>query len=319
MEFYQLKTFIAVAEEGSLSRAATKVFVSLPAVSAQIKALEDEFGVQLFNRTAKGVHLTTAGSRLLVEAHAILAAGSKMTTAAQLLRDELLGCARIGVLTDTLPLRLGELILDLSYHYPKLEVRVRRDVSSGIVNAIQNGELEGGFALLDQLPDNTLTSILMEIDLVVAIPTAMQIDMNSITLHELFKLPWIDSVTGCALYNATQTLFKQAPHRRNASHVADSDGALRSMIASGLGAGILRRTEAEDGVQKGEFSIWPCWAGKTYLCWVCSPTMAQSPIAEAISGGVHRVWADCNVPCGSLDCTAFPGTHHVPSLMSPIQ
>src|SRR5450830_132891 len=123
MEFYQLKTFITVAEEGSLSRAATKVFVSLPAVSAQIKALEDEFGVQLFNRTAKGVHLTTAGSRLLVEAYAILAAASKMTTAVQLLRDELLGCARIGVLTDTLPLRLGELILDLSCHYPKLEVR----------------------------------------------------------------------------------------------------------------------------------------------------------------------------------------------------
>ena len=65
MELYQLKTFVAIAREGSLTRAAERVFTSPPAVSAQLKALEDELGVKLFERTPRGMVPTEAGTRLL--------------------------------------------------------------------------------------------------------------------------------------------------------------------------------------------------------------------------------------------------------------
>ena len=68
MEIYQLKTFVAVAAEGNLTRAADRVFTSPPAVSAQLKALEDELGVRLFDRNSRGMSLTSAGEQLLHEA-----------------------------------------------------------------------------------------------------------------------------------------------------------------------------------------------------------------------------------------------------------
>jgi len=61
MELYQLRTFAAVAEFGHLTRAAEKVHVSQPAVSAQIKALEDELGLPLFDRTPTGMVLRVSG------------------------------------------------------------------------------------------------------------------------------------------------------------------------------------------------------------------------------------------------------------------
>jgi DNA-binding transcriptional LysR family regulator len=68
MELYQLRSFVAIAELGQLTRAAEKLHVSQPAVSAQLKALEDKLGLVLFERTASGMVLTAPGARLLAEA-----------------------------------------------------------------------------------------------------------------------------------------------------------------------------------------------------------------------------------------------------------
>ena len=70
MELYQLRTFVAVAEARHLTRAAEKLHVSQPAVSAQIKALEDELELTLFDRTSSGMLLTAAGQRLLAACRA---------------------------------------------------------------------------------------------------------------------------------------------------------------------------------------------------------------------------------------------------------
>jgi DNA-binding transcriptional LysR family regulator len=64
MEIYQLRTFVAVAQQGHLTQAAEILHLSQPAVTAQIKALEEELGLALFERTAGGVLLTKAGAML---------------------------------------------------------------------------------------------------------------------------------------------------------------------------------------------------------------------------------------------------------------
>jgi len=78
MEIYQLRTFVTVAQQGHLTQAAEVLHLSQPAVTAQIKAIEEEVGMPLFERTAGGVVLTLAGQELLPQAQDILAAARQL-------------------------------------------------------------------------------------------------------------------------------------------------------------------------------------------------------------------------------------------------
>jgi molybdate transport repressor ModE-like protein len=74
VDLYHLKTFVAVAREGSITRAAEVVHLSQPAVSAHVKEVEDALGLTLFERTSRGMSLTADGRRLLAKAEHALAA-----------------------------------------------------------------------------------------------------------------------------------------------------------------------------------------------------------------------------------------------------
>src|SRR4029434_8227350 len=109
MELYQLRTFAAVAELGHLTRAAERLHVSQPAVSAQIKALEDELGTPLLERGPAGMTLTSAGSKLLPFASRVLGAASDLRNQALALKGEIAGHLRLGTLSDPETPRLGKL------------------------------------------------------------------------------------------------------------------------------------------------------------------------------------------------------------------
>ena len=85
MEIYQLRTFVTVAQQGHLTQAAELLHLSQPAVTA-IKALEEEVGMQLFERSAGGVSLTRSGQELLPQAHSILSAARDIINHARQLK-----------------------------------------------------------------------------------------------------------------------------------------------------------------------------------------------------------------------------------------
>src|SRR4051812_17094245 len=100
MEIYQLKAFAAVAELGHLTRAADKLHVSQPAVSGQIRALEEELEVDLFERGPAGMTLTGAGRRLLPFAEEIIRTSIEMRATAESYRGRLQGSVRLATVSD---------------------------------------------------------------------------------------------------------------------------------------------------------------------------------------------------------------------------
>ena len=107
MEIHQLKTFVAVAREGSITRASERLYLSQPAVSAHIKAIEETLGLTLFERTPRGMSVTGDGQRLLVKAELALAAHRKLIGEATRLKGRLTGRLRLGAAGDSSTRRSG--------------------------------------------------------------------------------------------------------------------------------------------------------------------------------------------------------------------
>jgi DNA-binding transcriptional LysR family regulator len=100
MELRHLRYFVAIAEERSFTRAAERLWVAQPGLSSQTRRLEEELGVQLFERHSRGVDLTAAGELLLERARAAIAAADAAAAVGQDLKAGLAGTVRLGLATD---------------------------------------------------------------------------------------------------------------------------------------------------------------------------------------------------------------------------
>lgn len=145
MELYQLRSFAAVAELAHLTRAAEKLHISQPAVSAQIKALEDELGVVLFERTPQGMLLTSAGRKLLPEAEKVVAAAQGLKSRARAIKGEVVGRVRVGTVSDPDFVRVGDFLAQAVTEYPLLEIEIHHEVTGVALAKVREGELDAAF------------------------------------------------------------------------------------------------------------------------------------------------------------------------------
>jgi DNA-binding transcriptional LysR family regulator len=292
MELYQLRTFVAVAEERSLTRAAERVFTSPPAVSAQIKALEEELGVQLFGRTPRGMQLTEPGERLLDEARSTLAAASRLRNAASQLRGHAQGVVRFGTVSEPLALRLGDAMALLAERHPQVTLQLNQGLSTQVMQQLRLGELDCACVMSDSEEAEGLELVrLGQVGLVVALPAGLAERHPDPTLQDLVRLPWVGTPTTCVLRRHLDGLFASVGRSYEEGAMASTEGSVRSMVASGLGAGIVRQDEAEQAQARGEMRIWPGWRSHTWICWA-APRGRSSTAVNAVREVVTQAWQD---------------------------
>ena len=145
MDLILLRAFITVAREGNLTRAAVQLHLTQPAVSLQIKHLQETLGVTLFTRTSHGLSLTRDGQALLPHAERALGAAADVQRAAQSLRHEVRGRLRIGTILDPAFLRLGGFLKQLVETWPSIETALRHGMSGWVLEQIRAGELDVGY------------------------------------------------------------------------------------------------------------------------------------------------------------------------------
>jgi DNA-binding transcriptional LysR family regulator len=152
MELRQLRYFVAVAEELHFRRAAERLYVAQPAVSEQIRKLEAELGVQLFDRTNRRVAITEGGAALLEEARRVLAQAEKAQLAARNAHESAHARLRIGYVPDTLPAIVPRALGDFGRAAPRVEVAVETGPAAGLAQRLRDGELD---AVVTGLPAAT--------------------------------------------------------------------------------------------------------------------------------------------------------------------
>ncbi|MFE9535953.1 LysR substrate-binding domain-containing protein [Streptomyces sp. NPDC006691] len=169
MELRQVRYFVAVAEELHFGRAAVRLHIVQPAVSQQVRRLERELGLDLFDRTTRQVSLTAAGAAFLPHARALLAAEGVALHAMEALRAAESAVLRVGTSVG-LGARLEGVLACLAERSPELTVELTSAASAARLRAVREGELDAAFVRgLTESPGLDLIPVWRD-PLVVALP-----------------------------------------------------------------------------------------------------------------------------------------------------
>jgi len=266
-----LELFVAVAEAGSIARAADRSHTVASAVSKRISDLEENFGTPLIVRGAKGVELTTAGHALLTRARVLLhqAAGleDEIRRHASGARGYVRVFANISAIVEFLPTELAT----FAAAHPEIHVHLEEHVSSAIAAAVADGSAD--FGIVSELPmiSGLVSEPFRTDDLIVVLqPSHPLAQRPSISFAELLSYPFVGLHAGSSL----QLLLTRAAQESGATpnwriHVTSFDAAC-AMVAAGLGVSVVPRAASTPYVRSLALTALPltdAWASRQlYLC-----------------------------------------------------
>ena len=263
MELYQLRTLAAIAEAGQLTRAAEKLHLSQPAVSAQLKALEEELDLQLFERTPAGMILTAAGKRVLASAASVLSAAESLQNEARLLRGQVVGKASIGTLSDPEFIRLGQFMNAAMTRFPMLELELHQEIAG--------------------LP-------LRDVVYRIAAPAEWKPRLENAGWAEIADLPWIIPPPMSTHYKLVHTLLRKYDVQPGKVVEADQEAVISSLVVSGVGIALMREDLALEKVATGEVCLWDDIRLLTTLWFIYRRERQHDPVIRAMLSVQEELW-----------------------------
>lgn len=256
MDIYQLKTFVAVARERSITRASELLHLSQPAASAHIKAIEDALGLTLFERTSRGMSLTRDGERLLAKAEQTLAAHQELMDEATRIKGHLTGKLRLGAGSNSNNEAMGRLLTILSERCPEVEVVLKHGTSLDILTGIRNGSLDAGLYNEAGEPDPELATIeVSQFRIYIVAPPGLVAVSEPLDWRALADLPWIYPTSSACCGRTAENLFKIHQIRPKRIISVDREDVTRTLIAGGVGVGLLHADTAKEAQLRGEVEV----------------------------------------------------------------
>ncbi|MCW2599712.1 MAG: LysR family transcriptional regulator [Frankiales bacterium] len=240
MDLRQMQFVVAVAEEGGFSAAARRLHVVQSAVSGTVRVLERELGVKLFHRTTHRVSLTPAGEAFLPAARATLQAAEQARAAVDVLKGELRGQIKVGVMQG-LYAGLHEALASFHEQHPSVVVKLRQAQAEDIRQAVRDGTVDLALVALDREQQRGLeTRLLSQEELVlITAPTRRLPKGRSVTLAEVATLPLVDFPVGWAIRYSVDRAFRAALVERTTTFEVNDVLAATDLVRHDLGVCIL--------------------------------------------------------------------------------
>lgn len=301
MELYQLRTFVMVADEGNLTRAAKRLNASQPAVSAHIKALELELAISLFIRTPKGMVLTADGVKLRQHADGVLAAAEAMHSAAGRMRGVLKGSLRIGINAAPETLRVAELFSAMREQHPDVKLHLLQAMTGEVQDKLENGELDAGFMFGDHCFEKIYQLELQQMELVVVGPWQLKQDFATIEPSGLGRYPWIHTPADCPLQSVSSTFFARHGFSPQQAALIDDESVIRVMVRSGVGLSLMLKQDAVGGGPGEKLAIWDREKLQMALSIACLHRRKEEPMLQMLFSMLSAIWeGECGGGGGRL-------------------
>jgi DNA-binding transcriptional LysR family regulator len=290
MELSQLRAFVAIATVGQLTKAAEKLHLSQPALSGQIKALEETLGLSLFERTSTGMTLTAGGRTLLGEAERILGSIQRLKQTAQHLHGRLAGRLRLGTVLDPATLRLGDFLNRAIEAHPLIDIELHQVFSGAALEGVRDGTLDASFFFGSIDGDAVRGEPLRSLIYRVALPAEWKLPQRHTDWPAIAARPWILAPPTSSHRQLAMELFQQRGVAPVQVIEADNESVILNLVASGVGASIAREELALASAQEGRITVWPGAELSTRLWFIFVAQRAQDPLLEAVRSVLREVW-----------------------------
>lgn len=290
MEIYQLRTFMAVARHGHLTRAAEQLHLTQPAVSKQIKALEQELGVLLFERQPTGMVLTREGRALFPQAERTLFGAMELLNHARVLRGEVAGEIVVGTIIDPDTLRLGSFLGALLAYFPKVQARLKHGISGWVLERVRSGDMDAGFYLGPVLDPEISSLPMRTLQYRVVGPPEWRDRLRDADWRAIAEMPWIGTPVHSSQNRLVSAMFAEHGLSVNTVVEADQEASMVSLVRTGVGLATMRDDLAREAEARGEVVIWPGTVQDCPLSFVFRSSRREDMLVAACCKALAEVW-----------------------------
>lgn len=283
MELRQLQIFSTAAQTLNFTKAGTKLGYAQSNITGQIRQLEEELQVKLFERLGRGIQLTNEGRKFLENVNQILFLCEKAK--GEFSPDVFRGILSIGAAETLCVYRLPEVLRQYRKHYPLVEIRVQTDSCDNFIEAIKANHIDIAMVLTDKIkaPELTIQALHDETMTMIASPLHPLAKKLSITPPDLAEECLILTLPGCGYRPLILDMLKKQNVKPASIMELSSVGAIKQCTICGLGVTILPKISVSDNLASGKL-VELNWSGpklevKTQLIyhqekWITPPMKA---------------------------------------------
>lgn len=291
MEIYHLKTFVAVAEEENLTRAAERLSMSQPAVSSHIKLLEEELGLKLFTRSPRGMILTPAGQEIWDSADRVLKACLDLQLKAGSLKGHLNGRLHIGINNEAEIVRADQIVRCLADAHPQLGFQVRYGNSGMMIDRLLSRELDVVFFEGPCDHADIVSAHVTDLEICVVGPRVWQEELSRPDWRVLQHYPWVFTTPQCSYYRLMEHISKVKGLKLQRRYELDeNDMTVNFFVCSQMALSLVPRLMVERSHLREKLFVWPHFRFSMPLSIGVLASRQEEPAIQAFLDAASRAW-----------------------------
>lgn len=291
MDIQHLKAFIAVACTKNLTQAAEKLFLSQPAVSAQIKALESDVGTALFVRTNNGMQLTRAGEVLLPEAEALLQHKHRLEQFAQTLSADYVHSVQLGIIHPIESRKVTALTRCIVEQEPKTQLHIHYGMSIEILSRLLAKKIHAGFFLghIDQR--NLQVHFLEHVDYSLICPQSQLQRIRDNLPKSLNDSTWIEMSGISSSYKNLQQFWHRHKLNPKKQIICDYPQTIIDLAVAQQGLAMVPKHSALEAVEQGkDIAVLDEFEQHLPLHFIYLDEFSEDPAVTLLLENVQRLW-----------------------------